>query len=1473
MVQTNFSVGNAGSLATVLTDIGSGADSAINTAYTIAMTAGVSLAAAAVSLKTGSSVMLEGTFPFIAPAFQVTGTVVTDLNFTGTITLNNGVLDNPALSVGTGGIVAAGLFNGAVLGGAGDTAINGGTIQSTGTSAAIQFSSGTVQNGWNGSPAALISGVPEGVALQVSGLVQNGGTIIGTGQTSAAVFLGAGTVDNGQIGDTAATMSGVGTGVDIAGAGVINNDGSIIGVTYGGVYLGSGLVTNGQIGVGSALIDGGTGGSGVSIESGVGTVANFANIIGGGGSGVYLGFGGTVTNGAPSDPAALIDGSADGVVLLAAGSLVNYGTVLANGSDATQYVIGAFFDAGGTIENLSTSALVGGLEWGAVVEHGAGFVTNLGTIQALAASGLGVDLTAGGTVVNETAATIVGGSNTTADGVRISAGGAGAGAVVLNGGTIEGAVGVDFQSGTAEAAGTLTNNGLIESTSGASGNAVVFGTGAERLVLQSAGSFVGGVVGGSGAGSSTTLELVGGTQGTLSGLANNGGMVTDSAGSFVFSSFGTIALDAGASWTVVAPGSVNTLNNAGALGIAGGSVTVTGSLANSGSLAIGGATLTATTGVVADQGIITVGPGGLLKANGGGITGAGAPDIEVGGGASATLNVTGAGATVNTGGHQFGIGSSGQGSVLVSQGGTILAGTTLASDEAIYTGGSVGATGGLTVTDPGSLVRATGQFSVGLGGNGSLLIENQATVVTGNNAVDKSEGFDVGQLAGSSGDATVTGTNSLLSNTGRFVVGDAGLGSLSIQSGATVVTSPGSVAGLAGATIANTAGASGSSVNVAGAGSDWQVGGALDVGTAGTGLLAIDAGATVSATTLDAGVQSGSAGIVTVTGTNTDLTTTGSLAVGDGGSGELSILNGANVFIGGDLDIGQTAGGSGNVDIEDTTGTVYIGGNLNVGFGGPAALTLGLNVTVKLDNGIENFGPDASVIEYSFFDPFAVNNSASDTQLRVSGADQYTAYVNNTGGFEITSGHAVAMDTPIIFGAGGSFTIDPDAELMLNTDTVIGQTINFSSNSTLVIGTDQLQTIDLPPKGSPPFTAEPNPNFGELTIGGFHGTIAGFTPGDTIVVDTNGPATFSQNGSVVSVIESGSTLGVLTFATPQMATTAFTTPGALVDHALCFLAGTLITTPVGQTEVERLVPGDLVLTAGGVVRPVVWVGRGRVLATRGRRGPATPVIVRKGALGPNVPHADLRVTKGHSFFVDGVLIPVEFLVNHRSILWDDRAQEVSIYHVELQTHDVLLANGAPAESYRDDGNRWLFQNANSGWDLAPQVPCAPVLTGGAVVDAVWRRLLDRAGARPSVPLTDDPDLCLVVDGVRVDAVQTGDVLVFGVCGGASEVRVVSRAAAPQEIGVASDPRCLGVAVRRVVVRQGTRFRVVRGEDPVLAAGFHAFEPATGLRWTDGDAVLPVGLFDGFAGACEVVVHLGGVATYVDYGERMAVAGP
>jgi hypothetical protein len=390
-----------------------------------------------------------------------------------------------------------------------------------------------------------------------------------------------------------------------------------------------------------------------------------------------------------------------------------------------------------------------------------------------------------------------------------------------------------------------------------------------------------------------------------------------------------------------------------------------------------------------------------------------------------------------------------------------------------------------------------------------------------------------------------------------------------------------------------------------------------------------------------------------------------------------------------------------------------------------------------------------------------------------------------------------------------------------------------------------------------------------------NGTVANFSVGDTLalagVTSTTGvgPVPLGANDQLTVA---GTGL-VLQFD-PSTTGTVFAesvSGGETRITALCFLPDTLIETPAGQVKVQHLAVGDMVRTAGGPSRPIVWIGAGQVLATRGRRGSATPVIIRKGALAPNVPMYDLRVTKGHSLYLDGVLIPVEFLVNHRSIEWDDQAQEVKLYHIELETHDVLLANGAPAESYRDDGNRWLFQNANSGWDQPAKAPCAPVLTGGPIVDAVWRRLLDRAGPRPGWPLTDDPDLCLLADGVRIDATQgAGSGSTFALANRPAELRIASRAGSPQELGLARDPRILGVALKRITLRQSTRCVVLDASDERLSEGFHDYEAELGLRWTDGDATVPAELFEGVDGPFELELHVTGGTRYsADYAVHAA----
>jgi hypothetical protein len=106
---------------------------------------------------------------------------------------------------------------------------------------------------------------------------------------------------------------------------------------------------------------------------------------------------------------------------------------------------------------------------------------------------------------------------------------------------------------------------------------------------------------------------------------------------------------------------------------------------------------------------------------------------------------------------------------------------------------------------------------------------------------------------------------------------------------------------------------------------------------------------------------------------------------------------------------------------------------------------------------------------------------------------------------------------------------------------------------------------------------------------------------------------------------------------------------------------------------------------------------------------------------------------------------------------------------------------------------------------------------------------------------------------------------------ATLLRLVSRSAVPLELGVARDARELGVAFEWLAVRKGSRCRMVGAEDARLTDGFHPFEAAEGIRWTNGDALLPGELFAGFKGEFEVAIQLGGATSYADVGDLRRAA--
>lgn len=142
----------------------------------------------------------------------------------------------------------------------------------------------------------------------------------------------------------------------------------------------------------------------------------------------------------------------------------------------------------------------------------------------------------------------------------------------------------------------------------------------------------------------------------------------------------------------------------------------------------------------------------------------------------------------------------------------------------------------------------------------------------------------------------------------------------------------------------------------------------------------------------------------------------------------------------------------------------------------------------------------------------------------------------------------------------------------------------------------------------------------------------------------------------------------------------------------CFLTGTRIATPGGDSAVEDLAPGDLVLTVDGLSVPVVWVGHRRVLKRFGLPERNKLVRIRAGALGPGVPNDDLCVTGDHALALGGYLVNAAALVDGDAIDWADSGPAYTVYHVETEAHEVLLANGAPAESFCDYADRAQFDN-------------------------------------------------------------------------------------------------------------------------------------------------------------------------------------
>jgi hypothetical protein len=146
---------------------------------------------------------------------------------------------------------------------------------------------------------------------------------------------------------------------------------------------------------------------------------------------------------------------------------------------------------------------------------------------------------------------------------------------------------------------------------------------------------------------------------------------------------------------------------------------------------------------------------------------------------------------------------------------------------------------------------------------------------------------------------------------------------------------------------------------------------------------------------------------------------------------------------------------------------------------------------------------------------------------------------------------------------------------------------------------------------------------------------------------------------------------------------------------VCFLAGTLIATPRGEVPIDTIRTGDLVLTADGRAVPVLWLGRQTVSTVFSMDENRRPVVIQAGALSQGLPRRDLRVTSGHALVFDGVLVNASALVNGTSIRYmsmADLGDTFTVFHIETTDHEIIVAEGAPTETFIDNVTRARFDN-------------------------------------------------------------------------------------------------------------------------------------------------------------------------------------
>ena len=301
-------------------------------------------------------------------------------------------------------------------------------------------------------------------------------------------------------------------------------------------------------------------------------------------------------------------------------------------------------------------------------------------------------------------------------------------------------------------------------------------------------------------------------------------------------------------------------------------------------------------------------------------------------------------------------------------------------------------------------------------------------------------------------------------------------------------------------------------------------------------------------------------------------------------------------------------------------------------------------------------------------------------------------------GFDQWSGSASTNNT-VGYPDGTTFTLNTNAALtILDVQDDDGNADANSPDNRLDDG-----FIDTPGDGSSPSTGNNDQVLTEaVTVNG-----QSFGVGSQVELEFAFTTTSGDTFWIIRIAGQNVGIGGATLPTPGTEyVVSGSSDGAFspVGDIPCFLDGTLIETPNGEVPIESLQAGDLVTTRDGSPKAIRWAGSRRVTPLELMFFPElTPITIMANAVDGVAPTKPLSLSRNHRIMVHGsrlefyfgvteVLVSVKYLLNGRSVKYTKMARPFWYRHLLFEDHEILIANGLPAESLYPAFDNVSFEN-------------------------------------------------------------------------------------------------------------------------------------------------------------------------------------